>query len=188
MRTPTSRTDRAAFTLLELTLVVLIMGVVTSLVFVKLDSFLPGQRLRGVAARVIGAAELARSEARLKRTFVSLQYDLDNSTWSIVIPAPPPEEEDAGQYAENGLETIELERLPEGITISKIYYSESGVAVDGSIAADFRPSGAVGEHMVVLEETPGGTISVYVPALSGAAFVVEKGVSYEQVRSRRRLE
>jgi prepilin-type N-terminal cleavage/methylation domain-containing protein len=196
---PISPTDRrSAFTLVELMVVVLLIGIATSVVFMRLDNILPGQRLRSAAVTVIGAADFAKSEARLRQSNVTLTYDLDKQVITVTAPPLPVVETD-----ENGdeveprhvaavmpeePEVLFSETLPDGVQMKTVYYSESRIAYGGAVGADFRPSGAVGEHMVVLKEASGGTMSVYVPALSGSAFVVDNGVTYGQVRASRRLK
>jgi hypothetical protein len=147
---------------------------------------------------------------------VTLTYDMEKDQVSLSEPVPPPPAvadtgaaDPAGSAGREtsapdaaGADTASAKRaalpgemvvlsndsLPAGIRIDAIYWGESGVTHMQSQAVDFRPSGAVGEHMVVLKESSGGTISVFVPALSGSAFVVDKGLTYGQVRASRRLK
>ena len=189
MKTPIFRVriEPNGFTLVELAAVVVIIGLVAAVTVVRLDVVLPGQRLRAAATALVGAAELARSEARLKQGTVSLEYELDNHRWALIAPGPHEEDEDErDEKARSKLEEVFSGELPKNVEIAHVYYSDTGQASFGVIAADFRASGAVGEHMVVLKDASGATRSVFVPALSGAAFVTEKGVSYAQVRARRR--
>ena len=97
--------------------------------------------------------------------------------WSVTEPGEVPEPE-----------VVYSGSLPGDIRISALYYAESGLALAGTALATFRPQGAVGEHMVVLENESDGAIAVYVPALSGAPFVVEDGSSYAEIRNQRRLQ
>jgi len=178
--------------------VVLLIGIAMSVVVMRLDNILPGQRLRSAAVTIIGAADLAKSEARLRQSNVTLTYDLDKQVITITaMPLPPVETDENGDTIEaqpvaaalpEEPETLFSETLPEGVQMKALYYSESRIAYSGSVGADFRPSGAVGEHMVLLKENSGGTMSVYVPALSGSAFVVDNGVTYVQMRASRRLK
>jgi prepilin-type N-terminal cleavage/methylation domain-containing protein len=182
MRTPTSRTDRRGFTLLELTMVVVIVGVISALVFQRLDSALPRQRLRAAANEVIGLAASARAQARLTGLNVELRYDIDKNTVSIESP-----------YVDPNLPAGEpnaflSRRMPEGVKLAHVYYAESRVSFNGSTIFTLRPSGAVSEHMVELADTEGDTVSVYVPALTGSPFVVQGGIPYEVVRAGRRLK
>jgi len=190
----TSPTDRHGFTLVELAVVVLVVAVLSGLVFVRLDVLIPGERLRGAAAEIVAAARLARAAARTRRVEVILEYDLDSAAWSVYGFFPPimqddeesdEEETAACEFRAEEPEVIMSRKLPEGVRLSEVYYGENGVASSGKVEASFTPSGSVGEHMVVLV-SDSGTASVFVPALTGDAFVTEKGASYAEIRSRRR--
>ena len=190
VKMPTSPTEPRGFTLIELCVVVAIVGIFTALVFARLDAAIPRQRLRSAASDVVGAARFARTTARLWRSEVLLEYDLDHGTWAVWA-VPPPEENPEGEEAETVKyepEVIFSGSLPEDVRIRAVHYSENGQASSGTATASFRPSGAVGEHMVVLESESAGALAVYVPALVGTPFLVEDDSSYAQIRAQRRLQ
>jgi len=166
-------------------LVIIIIAVISAVVFARLDRIIPSQALVSAANQVAGAAALARSEARLKRVDVELVYDIDKGTWAIQEPS---EIDPVTGIALPAPKTVTMASgtLPEGVKIARVYYSESGVASDGIAAPTFRPSGAVSEHMVVLENAEKSALAVYVPALTGSAFVVTGDASYAEIRAHRR--
>lgn len=178
---------RCGFTLVELAVVVVIVGLVTALVFARIESAIPSGRLRSTAAEIVAAARFARTATRLRRTEVLLEYDLDRDVWAVSTVIVGEDEE---QVPPGGLEPEVLlsGALPRGIRIAAVHYSEDGLAEDGIVTCSMRPSGAVGEHMVVLEDDSGAVAGVFVPALTGAAFLVEDGSTYAGIRETRRLE
>ena len=189
---PTSPTDRRGFTLVELAVVVLIVGILSGLVFSRLDGLIPGERLRGAASDIVAGARLARAAARSRRMEVVLEYDLDENAWSISGFFDKADEELEGaallvesQNIPDEPEVILYHKLPEGLEIAEVRYGESGVASTGKVSASFGPSGSVGEHMVVVYDA-GSRTAVFVPALTGSAFLVEDDASYVEIRSRRR--
>ena len=132
-------------------------------------------------------AAAARSEARLKRIEVEVVYDFDANAIILQGPASTVDEDGNTVYDAEEREDLLTRKMPEGTKIARVYYGQTGIATSGTTAAAFKPSGAVGEHMVVIENEQGDTLSVFVPALTGAATVVEEGASYGEVRSSRRL-
>ncbi len=177
---------RCGFTLIEMSVVVVIIGLVSALVFVRIGAVIPKERLRAAAADVAGAVRFARAAARLRRSEVSLQYDLDKGAWKVSVMPNRWNVTEPDKVPEP--EVVYAGAPPKGIRISALYYAESGLALSGTATASFRPQGAVGEHMVILENESGDTIRVYVPALSGVPFVVEDGSSYVETRNQRRLQ
>ena len=177
------RRGAAGFTLIEIAAVVLVIGVLAAVVFPRLESSMPRHALRAASNEVLAAVALARSQARLKQYDVDLEYDIDKNTVSIMT-----------YYGHQDGVLVQLTRpdvlmtrvMPRGAKISEVHYAETRLAVSGTTTATFRSSGAVGEHMVVLANEDGDTMAIFVPALTGAAFVVEGGQSYAQVRSQRR--
>lgn len=195
MKTPTSPTDRRGFTLVEMAVVVLIVGILSGLVFSRLDALIPGERLRSAAADMVGAARLARAAARARRMEVILEYDLDENAWSVsgFFGEADEELEGAallveGENIPDEPEVIFSRKLAEGLNIAEVRYGESGIASTGKVAASFAPSGSVGEHMVLIVSDSGFRAAVFVPALTGSAFLVEDDASYAEIRSRRRQE
>lgn len=202
MRTPTLQTSRLGFTLIELVVVVVIIGVLSAVTFVSLDALIPSARMRRAAAEIVSAARFAKTAARVRRVEVFLDYDLETNSYSVsAVPEPPEEgdrddgfdEEEAPDQAPLWGEDLEPEvilsgHLGKGISIRSLRYGDNSEATGSTTTVSFLPSGAVGEHMVILESDWGATLAVYVPALTGAPFIVEGSSSYEEIRSARRLQ
>ena len=85
-RTPTDGAARAGFTLVELMVVVAIIALAAQVVMVNLGAFIPASVLNAEAGRIIGDVEFVRSEARLQGKAYSIDLDLDNERWRIVLP------------------------------------------------------------------------------------------------------
>ena len=165
--------------------VIVIIGLLAAIVFPRLDFVSPRRTLTTAANLVLAAVADARAEARLKRLDVELVYDFAAGTLSIREPdasAPAPPYGPAPEPV-----VLLTAKLPDGVTISRVYQGVNHVGNSGVTIAAFKSSGSGGEHMVVLENANKDTISIFVPALSGAAFVVEGELSYAEVRSSRRL-
>jgi hypothetical protein len=179
--------------------VVTIIAVLSAVTFVHLDRVVPAARFQRAAADVVGAARFARATARTTREEVSIHYDLDDESWSVyaMMPQESVDEESADEVIAgppkrrdlwDAVYTKILEgRLPEGVAFRRVDYGDEGSETRGVAIATFRSTGAVGEHMVTLEMGR-ETRAVYVPALTGAAFVVADGGTYDEIHNAHRLE
>ena len=180
-------------------MVVVIIGVLSAVAFVSLDALIPSARMRRAAAEIVSAARFAKTAARVRRVEVFLDYDLETNSYSVSAVPEPPEEDDELDDEETQNQAlvwgedlepkvILLGHLGKGISFRSLQYGDNSEAAGSIATVSFLPSGAVGEHMVTLESDWGQTISVYVPALTGAPFIVEDSSSYEAIRSSRRLQ
>lgn len=84
-RTPTRTSTRATsdgFTLVELTLVVLIVGILMSMALPRL-TILAGERLDSGARRLATLIRYLHDEAALRGTVYRLTLDLDEASWAV---------------------------------------------------------------------------------------------------------
>lgn len=89
-RTPTRTSTRATsegFTLVELTLVVLIVGILMSMALPRL-TILAGERLDSGARRLATLIRYLHDEAALRGTVYRLTLDLDEASWAVHSWAP----------------------------------------------------------------------------------------------------
>lgn len=75
---------RRAFTVIELLLVVVIIGMMTAIAIPNFVKSLHGNRLRTAARTVVSAGRYARSMAVLRQRVVELRFDLEKQTVSVL--------------------------------------------------------------------------------------------------------
>lgn len=101
------RVGARAFTLIELSAVVLIITILLVSVIPKLDNMAPSSRLSAGARYVAGTIETAQSEAISQRQEFVIAYDLDRNTYWIILPEnherSPDESESPQDAAANAL-------------------------------------------------------------------------------------
>ncbi len=79
----------SAFTLVELVLVVVILGTITSIALPRYSQFITRQRIEGASRRLQNDLDYARRRARITGTTVTVAFDATNNTYQIVGVANP---------------------------------------------------------------------------------------------------
>jgi len=76
--------NRRAFTLIEMLLVIVIIGIITAVTLPQFVKSMHGNRLKSAARTVIGAGRYARSMAVLQQRPMELSFDLDNGSLQVI--------------------------------------------------------------------------------------------------------
>lgn len=124
---------RAGFTLAELTIVLVLIGIVLSVVLPRISGFDDNERLRRSVRRLAGQSVEAFSQAVTKSRPWFFCLDLDQGeTWlSTVLP---------GREGRPGLAS-DVYRLPEGVRLTEVHHPVEGEVNDGRLAFGYWPQG-----------------------------------------------
>lgn len=149
-RTPLrdTRDLRAGFTLAELLLVIVLIGLLFGFVFLRLDHMVPGQRLKSTAREVASQLDLARNYAILSGKPVKFEYDLDHQVFRFYVPFELSED---GKYivGPGEFELLDWTPLNETIVFKDIRLVNE-VARGGLVTVTFEPRGIASDHVVHL--------------------------------------
>ncbi len=136
------------FTVLELMMVIVVMGLIAATVAMSADALLPRSRLnsevRGLAATLQGT----RSDAIARNAEFLVEYDLDEDAYRVLSPfnargglmLPSSEEEDRMAFG--------WHKLADGVEIASVYIGGQQVQ-SGLARVRFDPLGAASGHAVV---------------------------------------
>ncbi len=143
---------RAGFTAVELTLAVFVIGLVSYMVALGMDTILPGERLNTTVRSLAGVLQGTRSDAIARNAEFFIEYDLDNGQYRVLTP-----------FRVGGGLTIGADDEPEqrmtlawsplepGIEIASV--TVAGEVIDsGSVFVRFDPLGAASDHIIVLRQ------------------------------------
>jgi prepilin-type N-terminal cleavage/methylation domain-containing protein len=173
----TSAGGAGGFTLVELILTLVVVGLILALAVPNLDKLTPKYALRAAAREVGSTIDFARGSAAGKGRRYAIRYDCSNGAYGLY---GPPGEEDAQLEGPWRLAIVGRMRfLPSGVHFRRIL-SQTGEAVErGEAWVRFDPLSLEGSHIVYLENDNGKRFSVKYNALLGSSDFAETWVEFE---------
>lgn len=140
----------AAFTLIELMVVIIIIGLIGGVTVVTINSVAPNQRLNTAVRNLSEVLYEARAKAIADSHEYQIHYDLDADSYRVRTPFRA----EGGGYATSEEEErlwIHATRLFDefGVKIEQVLLYDD-VYVDGQVMIPFGPLGTTAGHSVVL--------------------------------------
>lgn len=162
-----SRSRTAGFTLIEISLVLLIIAIVLALAIPRLRS-LTGAELQRQARRLTNVFRFLRSEAILTGRVYELHYDLTRERYWVSII------DESSDVPEKVSDTGPLSRpvsLPNPVGISDVVLEGVGKLQQGQAQTTFYPDGYVDPTVVHLDDSR-EAYTLYVNSLTGRPTLV----------------
>jgi prepilin-type N-terminal cleavage/methylation domain-containing protein len=138
--------EESGFTIMELMVVIGIIAILCGLAVPSYLSWLPTKRMESAASEVNTAIRVARMSAVKENTSATLQFDVDDESYSITVPG----------------RTVKSGKMPAGVDLTDVFLSNQVTpAAGGSITFDSRgfPTPPVD---IVLQNTTGTTWTIQV--------------------------
>jgi prepilin-type N-terminal cleavage/methylation domain-containing protein len=175
------RRSERGFTLIEVTMVMVIVGVILAFVIPSLDNISPKYALRAAVRDVASTIDLARGSAAGKGRMHAIRYDLANGVYQLFTPGGSDDEPYGQGPGPWHLWPAGASRqLPRGVRFRAIEPLGARALESGELAVRFDPLSLEGSHIVVLEGEGGKMWSVKYNALLGTADFAEGTVQFEQ--------
>lgn len=164
---------QAGFTLIEILVTLVIMGLLLALVAPSIDAFVPKARLDSAAKTIAAEVDLARSEARIQSKQYVLEFDLKKARWRRILPAEMQLTTDQELWTLEP-QTEDWMALPEDVVFSGAGNANDGIARDGIYRMVFDENGFTGDHVIVLklETDPTMVWSVQIRGISGKSEIL----------------
>ncbi len=150
----------AGFTLVELMVVILIMGIAVMIVAANFGDLIPNERIRAEARAIGNLIELARAEAAMKGVNYGIVYDLDKNAFWLLVPEIEGDElsyydndEDYGDEEEEEIrKKLFYRQLHEDVEFEDIQVGEKSGITDDIVRIEISPLGIASGHIVHLKE------------------------------------
>ena len=139
--------------MVELMLVVVLLGLVTTMVSVSYDAMVPGERLNTTVRELAAAIQGARTEAVSRNAEFYIEYDLAEHRYRLITPFRrgggmwiPELEEDEERYLGA------WGHLRPGVEFAQITLAGQTYTDNPPLWVRFDPLGAASDHQIVLRQ------------------------------------
>ena len=159
---PDSELKYSGFTLLELMIVMILMGLMTALVVPVTGTTIARMELKTATKKTASALRYCRNRAAMERITCTACIDFSDNILSII------KKKDSNKDPENKLEdkNVKKYRLPEGVIIKKIDYN--GDEIDhGKFSFIFFPNGSCSGGTITLAGKKDRTFNIKVDSITG---------------------
>lgn len=154
----------AGYTVIELMIVLVILGLLLATTVVNLDGISPRYRLRGAARELGSTINWARSLSGGTGRTYTLHYDLDNRAYWIIEPPGPEDDPDLPLDERPRLPRNEL---PLAVEFDNLVLGDNRRVRDGTVDIEMDPLGHGGSHIVHLKNTEGGFLCLKFSSMLG---------------------
>ena len=139
----TQRKFNTGYTLIELSLIILLIGVILVFVLPKLDN-LSDTKLRTTARQLAGKIQSLYDESVLKKKPYQIVFDITNRTYSFSQIS----DKESSTFSDSAQETS----LSDKVYIKDIVMETEGKITEGKVAIRFYPDGYVEKNTIHLSD------------------------------------
>ena len=142
---------RSGFTLIELMLVCVIIGIMVGLAATRLDLMVPKYRLRAGARDVAAVLKQGKARAAAQGKDVYFEVDLAQGRYWLLAPFPKPEEPGEQRPVESRplqYEPVFIRQLPDGVHFVDAILGDKEKFTTGRVRVRLSPFGA-SSHVIL---------------------------------------
>lgn len=170
-----ARLGSAGFTLLELSVVLLILGIAASFLAPRLRDP-EGAALTSSTARLATAVRYLYDEAAYRRVPMRLNFDLDQQVYFATELGGDP---DAPEFVPSRSSLAKPTVLPDSVSFQDVVLPAVGKVSEGVVFAQFSPEGWADPLVVHLRGRAGGETTLAIEPLTGRTRVADRYVELD---------
>lgn len=161
-----SPNKQAGFTLIELALVLLILGVLLTLAVPRL-AVIGEQRLDSAARRLAVLISYLHDEAALRGRIYRLTLDLDRDSYAVEVERPYAKDAAARDFSEQWDPYARSSQLPQGIDLVAVDAATERLS-SGSTSLYFMPENDLAAVTIILAGSDGERVWLSLDAVTGS--------------------
>ncbi len=170
------RRPQAGFTILELIMVIVILGIIGATSITSMGGITPKYRLRSAARHVGSLINEIRATAVNYQDSFTIRYNFENRSTQVFLP--PKKEEDPNLPVEER-ESLSRRILPPGVIFERVVFPDGTEATAGYVDIELDPYGHEGSHIVYLRNDDDAVLTVKYNALLGITDYGSAAVQFE---------
>jgi prepilin-type N-terminal cleavage/methylation domain-containing protein len=154
------------FTLLELSVVILLLGFILLLTFPNFRDFIGPRDIKKAVLGLVGTVRYAQSQAATTKQRHRLNLDIkENAYWVS-------KEVGKGKFVRDGTPKGQANNLPPGVWVMDFVHPGRGKVQEGTVHVEFSPTGWAEECSIHIQKGEGEAFTLFIHPLGGKVDLV----------------